>query len=56
MGIKPSISAVSGSGVRDRVVAICKICRHGITEDAPRLWSRKPLGLVHTDCAPVGEP
>lgn len=51
MGVKPSITNGVRSGGSDKREGHCKICRRGIFEGEPRVWSRRPLGLVHTGCA-----
>lgn len=28
----------------------CKVCLAGIYVDQPRVWSRKPMGLLHAEC------
>lgn len=52
MGIRPKMANVSGG---DRRQTSCSICRYGIFEGQLRTWSRRPLGLVHTDCAERAE-
>lgn len=53
MGVKPSIAAVGGLSIRDKVITTCKRCRHGIKESDERVWICEPLtvGLVHDYCA-----
>ena len=31
--------------------ARCKLCRHTIRPDEPRIWLTKPMGLSHQNCA-----
>ena len=50
MGIRPSAPNLKTSG-GDRRQTTCSACRFGIFEDQPRVWSRKPLGLIHEWCA-----
>jgi len=53
MGVKPSLNnAGTRVGGSDQRQTTCSVCRFGIYEGQPRRWSRQPLGLVHTDCAP----
>lgn len=49
---KPSLAPSKGAPT-DRRQTSCKVCRHGIFESQARVWSRRPLGLVHTECASV---
>lgn len=36
----------------DQRETTCKRCPNGIFVGQPRVWSRSPLGLIHTWCAP----
>lgn len=31
----------------------CKVCRFGVYTAQPWVWSRNPLGIVHTACVAV---
>jgi hypothetical protein len=53
MGIRPSVQATVGV---DQRKAVCSICGRGIFTGQASVWSRKPLGLVHTECVPTPAP
>lgn len=54
VGIKPTVKPMGGinPGNSDQRLTTCKVCGFGIFHHEPRQWSQKPLGLVHTRCAP----
>ena len=39
----------------DELVGHCKLCQGSVWPGEDRVWSRDPLGLVHTRCLPAGE-
>lgn len=53
MGLKPIVTlAGGGKGAADQRQTTCSVCGYGIYEGQKRVWSRKPLGLVHAECTP----
>lgn len=50
---KPSLAPTGKSAATDQRQTSCKICRYGIYQDQERVWSMRPLGLVHAWCAPA---
>lgn len=62
MALKPSAKprATSLNGLNtsggDQRQTVCSVCRYGIYVGQPREWSRRPLGLVHTECATEDSP
>lgn len=55
-GVKPKLRPrVTGANVTNLYISQCSVCRMGIfaDPDRPYHWSRRPLGLVHTDCVEV---
>ena len=51
MGIRPGLNG--GSGNTDHRLTTCSICGCGIFDRQDRVWSTRPLGLVHADCQPA---
>lgn len=45
---------LTGDGrMTDQRETCCSACGRGIFAGKPRVWSRKPLGLVHPECLPA---
>jgi hypothetical protein len=54
MALKPQLRPkANGSGHTNRYISSCSACRLGIYDQADAVWSRRPLGLIHTACAPA---
>lgn len=39
-----------GRGLGNQYVTVCKVCNCGVYSNQAWEWSRRPLGIVHTEC------